>query len=193
MDAELSDSTSESEVGGGSGGSMFAETTCFGAWWPNSGFSSAGPAGVANRRFLFQDFHWSADRVANLACYGNVTYEAEFRSNNYDGLRYFGGTTAWGSNLPRDYLDTGFRDSSSEPSRTVGSADATRIAANKNYFTSIRTKLGNSSTDTAKLQGQRGHRSPSWCHITWCVFADATEPLVPAWQYMIPGSVRWTR
>jgi hypothetical protein len=41
---------------------------------------------------------------------------------------------------------------------------------------------------TVRIKGQKGHRIPSWCYSTWCIFADATTSSMcvlsaPAYQY----------
>lgn len=52
-------------------------------------------------------------------------------------------------------------------------------------------RAGSASTATVRIKGQKGHRYPSWCYSTWCVFADATTgsmatftaPAGMSWQY----------
>lgn len=44
---------------------------------------------------------------------------------------------------------------------------------------------------TVRIKGQKGHRMPSWCYSTWCIYADATTnsmctftaPAYQNWSY----------
>ncbi len=164
-----------------------------GEWWPNSGHVSVQPSVNPDQRYVYQSFSWDSTRLNNLKSYPSVTYEPESWFNNYDGQLYLGNTVkSWSSDLPQSYLDTGFADGNKEKGYTVGTAKASDLTANRSYYTQIWTNLGNASSDTGKLNGQRGKRIPDWCYSTWCIFPQATTFLVPAWQVPVPGSMSWS-
>ncbi len=60
-------------------------------------------------------------------------------------------------------------------------------------WSNIVAAKGDADTDTAKLFAQLGHRTPSSCYSTWCVFADQTEVILNAWVISIPGDRAWSR
>ncbi|MBA8824773.1 hypothetical protein FHX42_002120 [Saccharopolyspora lacisalsi] len=141
-----------------------------------------------NLRNLTLDFGWTPANLANLKCHGpNVTYEHDFAINNYDGQHFFGSyADYWSSTMPDAYLDTTFDDPAGERYLTIGTSDALKLQANFQYSNYIRTGAGNTRNDWAKLQGQRGHRIPGQCHGTFCIFADATQDIHPAWVICVP-------
>jgi hypothetical protein len=104
--------------------------------------------------------------------------------------RLWRSTTA--SNLPKAYVDTAVSDPAGEQTHTIGSANAQELVANQLYWTSMRKRVGNASTDRGKIQGQRGHRFPAWCYTTWCVFPDKTLDIIRAWLYPIPATRNWS-
>lgn len=164
-------------------------------WWPQSGTiatrTSTSPK-WRGRRFVFQSFKWTTTNLANLQCPDDVTYEAESIYDNYDGRTFLGGKVDWSSNMPKDYFDTNFLDKANELNIAVGTSDARLLRPNVVYWTLVRTRLGNASTDRGKVQGQRGDRLPSICHRPACIFPDATARLLPAWRHSVPGFSEWT-
>lgn len=82
-------------------------------------------------------------------------------------------------------IDTAASDGDDEPTFTIGTGTRDMDAAT-NYTTCMRTPKGNSSSDTGKLNAQRG-RTVCFPFNGWCTFARDTSPLVPAWQHAVPG------
>lgn len=139
-------------------------------------------------RRLTASFEWPQG-VGNLmrlkACRGDTgTYEHEVWLNNYDGLHIMSpnAVQSWSSNMPSAYLDTPASDSGGELSFTVGTYQTQELKIDKKYSWTIIARGGNTDKDTAKITGQRGRRSPSWCYSEWCVFSDATQFIVNAWN-----------
>lgn len=163
-----------------------------GKWVPSSGTSIV-TADSYGQRYIRQTMYWNGvSRLQGFAV-DDRTYEHETVFNNYDGKSYAGGYDGyWASNLPSAYLDTQFADGSSELNYTVGSAYARGIQAYTTFYYRIDIKNGNSTSDTAKVQGQLGERNPDWCYSTWCIYALQTEKLIPAWEQTIPGTKSWT-
>lgn len=166
---------------------------CNAAWLPDHHLTRGN--GVGQGRSVYQENQWYPGRMANLKCLSD-TYEAEFKTYNYDGRHYYslssGDVLGWDTNFPRGYLDTGAFDSSNEPQYTIGSADIDAATAYTTYTTYIQVRLGNVDVDAAKTQGQRGNRTPNWCYSTWCIFADDTNPQTPGW-WTLPGEVHVDR
>jgi hypothetical protein len=124
----------------------------------------------------------------NISAFGSTsTYECETQVYDKNFADY---DNYWASNLPSAYYDTPFLDTIDN--FTVGSAQASNIVANVQYYTSMSLRAGSAPTATVRIKGQLGHRFPSWCYSTWCIFADATTgsimtftaPMYGAsWQY----------
>ena len=152
---------------------------CGGSWWPTQVVQKSGKSSVSTpRRYGQLEFYWSATRLANLKCHDDVTFEPDFVTNNYDGNHYYAKKiTAWASNMPNKYKDTQFADGNKEYTFTVGTSDARKLKSGKTYTTYFRTAYGNTTVDSAKINLQRGNRSPSFCHSTWCIFAESTHRL----------------
>lgn len=164
-----------------------ASASCSGYWWPSWITAKAGKSSIEGRRFGVTHFEWSASRLANLKCHNDVTFEPDFVTYNYDGRHYFDKSiTAWSTTMPSGYKDTQFADSNNEWVFTVGTSDAKKLAADTTYRTYFRTAYGNYSSDTAKLTLQRGNRTPTWCHSTWCIFAAATKRVPSEGWFSIP-------
>lgn len=172
-------------------------------WLPNRGRTIVRPGNSQDtERYVHQTMIWT-----DVSGFGsNSAYEHDFFLYNYDGRTYLSReqlpngipkVNYWGSNLPRAYLDTRLFDPAEEIAYVVGCADGDAIQANTWYWSQIRTKPGDANTDKAKLFGQLGHRNPSWCYSTWCVFADQTEPIVGSWSnpwaISVPVDLWWTR
>lgn len=170
---------------------LASDSDCGKTWWPNWVKGSAGASSVAGMRYGQTNFEWTTNsRLTALKCYDDVTFEPDFTTYNYDDLHYFHNSIeAWSTTMPSGYKDTKFMDGGNELTFTVGTSDARKLQPDKEYKTYFRTKKGNSSTDKAKVFLQRGNRTPSVCHSTWCIFAKATNQYVPAWQLSMPGNV----
>jgi hypothetical protein len=114
--------------------------------------------------------------LADLKCHEDVTFEPDFKTYNYDDKHYYNHKiTAWSTTMPKGYKDTQFSDKNDEYVFTIGTSDATKLKSNHRYKTYFRTAVGNTGSDTAKVAFQRGNRTPSVCHSTWCIFAEATH------------------
>jgi len=171
-------------------------------WWPATGKIETGPSWMEpyasrNQRYIYQTFWWTQDSLDNIwncdSLSHNWTYEPDAKFDNYDGLHYFGRKMSWASNLPRKYNDTRWLDSDNEPTYTVGTADAFKLQAGKTYFTLMRTKAGNASTDRGTLVGQIGRRVIGFCYSTWCIDPRASEVLVSPWDVPVPGARLWAK
>jgi len=112
------------------------------------------------------------------------TYEHETQVYNKNFADYNG---YWSSNLPRAYYDTPFCDSIDN--FTIGSAQASSIRVNSQYYTYMALRAGSASNATVRTKGQKGHRWPSWCYSTWCIFADATTSSMAT--FTAPGGMSW--
>lgn len=145
---------------------------------------------------------WNTDAdLAGLRRDNNETLEVDVVFYNYDGtawainwpcsLCYYG--VNWDSNQPRAYADTQMDDSYNERPFSVGSADATQFVKGRWYYFYIYDVRGASSGPTkTKLQAQRGHRWPSTCYSTYCVYAEDTVTIVPfSAYYFSPGHCYW--
>jgi hypothetical protein len=175
-----------------------------GTWYPNYGTTYV-LSSSDTERFVTNYVRWDAPLFG-----ASSTYEHDFLLNNINGNGtylnsarttaphcmpqvLYAGTSFPASSYP--YLDTRLdfngHCNDSEVSFTIGIARADTIPAGETHFTHIRTTKGNVDTDSFKLQAQLGHRAPSNCYTTWCVYADATVNLVPAWDTLVPGITTW--
>lgn len=140
--------------------------------------------------FLKERLVWGQAHLNNLTCNRyNVTWEADFKTNNYDDKHIWqkGSIYAWASNLPEAYKDTAALDGDNEYVFTVGTSDARKLTAGKTYTIKANLAVGNAERDTAALNGQRGYRDPQYCHQhAWCVEGDATEHIIKAWNINLP-------
>lgn len=153
--------------------SLYHET-----WAPCAGTSDVSHDNTY-QRFYFNN-------VTQFALNSASTYEHE--TQVYD--QFFANFTGyWSSNLPCAYYDTSFEDDIDN--FTVGSACATYLTTYSWYYTYMGLTDEWSSTATVRIKGQIGHRFPSSCYSTWCIWADATTgsmavftaPAALSWQY----------
>lgn len=128
-------------------------------WAPYSGTS------LVTRTNNYQTF--SFNNISNFT--SNTTYEHETQVYNRNFANYGG---YWSSNLPTPYYDTPFSDSIDN--FTIGTPRAHLISRYTLYYTSMSLAQGSVSTATVRIKGQKGHRIPSFCYSTWCVFPVAT-------------------
>lgn len=154
-----------------------ASANCESTWRPNYVKMIALSSTTSGQRYGRLRFEWtSSSRLNNLKSCPGVTFEPDFVTNNYDGKYYFSKTIkSWSSNLPSSYWDTSFADGGQERVYTVGTSDARRLVANREYTTYFRATNGNSKQDSMKVVAQRGVRIPSVCHSTWCIFARDSQ------------------
>ncbi len=172
-------------------------------WLPEGGSVETGPSSSGGR-FVQHYMFW--DDVSGFP--SNSTYEHDFFLNNDPASMLGPGTYLTdrespitrfpnvlyaASNLPTPYLDTRFEDPGYELAYTIGSANAELIKAYTWYWTYIRTENGTTNRDNAKLNGQIGHRSPSWCTSVWCSFGDLTVSIIPAWKIAVPSGMSWQK
>lgn len=144
------------------------------SWAPYGGESSV------NQQETYQTFYFN-----NVKKFGkNSTYEHETQVYDKNFADYDG---YWSSNLPSAYYDTPFLDSIDN--FTIGSTQASSIRTNTRYYTYMRLRAGSSSTAPVRIKGQKGHRFPSWCHSTWCIFADETTSSMA--KFNAPGGMSW--
>lgn len=182
-------------------------------WVPEYGKVWTGNSNVAGERYVQQKLHW--DSVSGFGVYD--TYEPEFSLYNYDGTNgtsYLNKSELWNelpvttyaaSDLPSTaYLDTrsgdayNSRGERNELSYTIGTSRADDIVIGFTYLVYLRTKKGQAVKDKGKLQSQRGYRSPSNCHSTWCSFGYDSDLMarykpVPSWSVPVPGYLEWRK
>ncbi|HEY6932290.1 MAG TPA: hypothetical protein VI452_02740 [Marmoricola sp.] len=171
---------------------LMSDADCSGSWSPTEVRESSGESSVVNHRYGSTKFYWGATRMGNLKCYDDVTFEPDFVTYNYDDKHYYDkGITAWASNMPDPYKDTQFSDSGDERVYTVGESHADRLVKDTWYRAYFRTEHGNTGSDTAKLNLQRGNRTPSICDSTWCIFAKATNRVPDSGWFDIPSDRGW--
>lgn len=146
-------------------------------WAPYGGGSDV------QRTYTYQTFYFN-----NVSSYGSAdTYEHETQVYDKNFADYAG---YWSSNMPSAYYDTPFSDSIDN--FTIGTFTGASLQTYTQYYTYMSLTAGSASTATVRIKGQKGHRYPSWCYSTWCVFADATTgtmalhnpaPSGMSWQY----------
>lgn len=168
-------------------------------WVPTVGNVFVSPSFKHGERHVMQLMVWQDTSGFNEMS----TYEHDFLLNNNDGKTYldssetldrFPRTTYTASSLPEPYLDTRFFDDKEEMVFVIGCAKANDIKEQTWYFSYIRTKDGDTNTDTAKLNAQLGHRLSNWCvypFYTWCIYPDQTTPIIKAWEMEVPGVESW--
>ncbi len=149
-------------------------------WYPTKG-STKTTKGLAFNIFYF------GDASGFDSFNGILTYEHETQVYNTNFANYGG---YWSSNLPRAYKDTQFLDTLDN--FTIGSSKASDIVANTQYYTSMDLTGGSASSATVRIKGQLGHRYPSSCYSTWCIFADMTTPTLKSYTAPISTQVSWT-
>jgi hypothetical protein len=167
-----------------------------GAWWPFIGkIVARNSPNYVSRRFMYQSFKWSPDRLENLHSYDKEGYEHEAWYDNYDDRHFLGKITTAVSTMPNDYLDTEALnpEGNNELGYTFGTSRGTHLEANKYYEIFIRTKLGNANTDRGKVQGARTHRRIVFCDSRWCMKQNQVERFIPAWDFAVSGVKQWTR
>ena len=165
-------------------------------WVPRQGTAYMQNLSSGYRNLQEYFIWWSASQLSALQG-SNVTLEVEahvycvytcwtngIRNPNYRG-------TAWQTNMPYGYLDTQFADDPNYPNLTVGSADTRGMVAGAWYYTWIQAYPGNSSTGSGSTSYQIGHRNPSWCYSTWCIYPDDTVYVIPNWVQALPSTRSW--
>lgn len=153
-----------------------AESTSHESWAPYLGYSDV------NQSYIQQTFYFN--KVSDFD--SRSTYECE--TQIYDpNFANWGGY--WSSNMPRAYLDTRFGDRPDIDNFTIGSAQASSFNTSTAYFAYMTLKAQTSKTAQVRVKGQKGHRTPSWCYSTWCIFADATTGSLV--NYIVPSGKLW--
>lgn len=150
-----------------------------------SQWSPVGGESDVQKEYTYQRMYWN-----DILGFGsNGTYEHETIVYN-SGFAKPASGGYWASNLPRAYKDTQFKDSTEN--FTVGSAAASSIATYTWYYTYYDLSPENASVATTdiRINGQRGHRYPSWCYSTWCVWGDESWGLV---TFRAPAGLSWYR
>ncbi len=167
-------------------------------WVPRHGTSWVTADSIG--RYAQQWFKWDYSYQVSDLQGSNVTLEVETHLSCNDSTCYakvvrdaprpYRGI-AWDTNMPAGYLDTILADN--PPIWTVGSSDTRGISAGVWYQTWIRfqTGYGETATDTGGVAYQRGHRNPSWCGDTLCIYADDTVYVIPRYNQSIPGGMNW--
>jgi len=129
-------------------------------WAPYGGYS------VITRNYTYQRFIFN-----NVSDYSyNRTYEHETQIYDRNYANYGG---YWSSNLPTAYKDTQYGDNIDN--FTVGTSRARNLVAYWWYYTYMSLSPQSSSTALCRIKGQIGHRWPTECYSTWCIWPDATS------------------
>jgi hypothetical protein len=155
----VGDVTVKDEAQTGLSKSAAVASTSHESWAPYYGKSK-----VTNQ-MTFQFLYFN-----NVSAFGsNSTYECEtqvYDKNfaNFDGY--------WSSNFPNAYYDTPFLDQIDN--FTIGSYTAKQFVPYNMYYAQMTLRPQTAKTASVIIKGQLGHRYPSYCYSTWCVFADAT-------------------
>lgn len=165
-----------SDIKGTTQGEVQIESWYHESWAPYTGTSDV------SQWQTYQTFYFN-----NTSEFGSIsTYEHETQVYNNNFADYAG---YWSSNLPRAYKDTAFRDSLDN--FTVGSAQASSIQTYTRYYTYMGLRPGSASSANVKIKGQKGHRSPSWCYSTWCIFPDPGATTSAMADYNAPAGMCW--
>jgi len=144
------------------------------SWAPYGGGSSV------NQLYTYQTLYFN-----NISAYGSAdTYEHETQVYNVNYADYAG---YWSSNMPNAYKDTQFLDNIDN--FTVGTFTGASLQTYTQYYTYMSLSAGSASSATVRIKGQKGHRSPSWCYSTWCVYPDATTQSMAT--FTAPGGMSW--
>jgi len=144
-------------------------------WVPYAGGSDV------NQSYTYQTFYFN-----NISSYGSAdTYEHETQVYDKNFANYAG---YWSSNMPSAYYDTPFSDSIDN--FTIGTFTGASLQTYTQYYTYMSLSAGSASSATVRIKGQKGHRYPSWCYSTWCVFADATTESMAT--FTAPTGLSWT-
>ena len=125
------------------------------------------------------------DYVGGFGSTATYEHETQVYDKNFANYANF-----WSSNLPSAYYDTPFSDSIDN--FTIGSAQASSLSTYTYYYTHMALVGGSVSSATVRIKGQRGHRSPSWCYSTWCIYADATTSSMLTFTAPNPSGTSWT-
>lgn len=128
-------------------------------WAPYGGYSAI------TRNYTYQRFIFN-----NVSDYTyNRTYEHETQIYDRNYANYGG---YWSSNMPSAYKDTPFLDG--VDNFTVGTSRARNLVAYWWYYTYMSLSPQSSPTALCHIRGQIGHRWPTECYSTWCIWSDDT-------------------
>jgi len=143
-------------------------------WAPYGGGSDV------NQSYTYQTFYFN-----DTSDFGSTnTYEHETQVYDNDFADY---DDYWSSNMPDAYYDTAFLDDIDN--FTIGSLIGDDLETNTEYYTYMELEGETAPTATVRIKGQLGHRYPSWCYSTWCVYADATTSSMA--MFTAPSGMSW--
>ncbi|PSO44075.1 MAG: hypothetical protein BRC23_02105 [Parcubacteria group bacterium SW_4_49_11] len=145
------------------------------SWAPYTGFS------LVNREETYQTFYFNNQVFDGDDTYEHETIVYEIDFANYDGY--------WSSNLPNAYYDTPFSDT--YDIFAVGSSTASSLVTHTEYYTYMSLAPQSQPIVQVDIKGQKGHRIPSWCYSTWCIFADDTTGALSR-NFNAPYQGSWT-
>lgn len=149
-------------------------------WVPRSGTSQV------TQTYTYNSFTFP--NVSGFSSFnGIMTYEHETQvyDNGYANYNNY-----WSSNMPSAYYDTPLADTID--TFTVGTSNAASLKSNTQYWTYMALVPGNVSSANVIIKGQLGHRSPSWCYSTWCIFADMTTKRLVSYTAPVYVKKSWT-
>jgi hypothetical protein len=152
-------------------------------------------------RYVYQQFRWTAARLANLKCDSNSTYEADaifYNNNQFAHYLTGGGILGTATNLPDSYIDTQVDDNLKTPVFTIGTSDADKLQSSRDYRTMILTRPGSVTGERVVPSAQRGEVSglcPQFM-VQLCVFPKQSRVLLDTtpsvfYEMAVPGARSW--
>jgi len=171
-----------------------AAAVACGTWRPNFHANVAANSTYQGQRYDQLKFAFTQGQLDQFACSGSTGFEPDLVTDNYDGLHYFGDTiTYYTSTMPYSYLDTKYGDGVEERVYTVGTYDVSALEPWLEYANYIRTGVGNTNTDRAKVVWQRNSTLFFGCRevfgAAWCSNPDESK-IEYAWKFPLPGTLQ---
>lgn len=171
-----------------------AAAVACGTWRPNFHANIAANSTYQGQRYDQLKFAFTQGQLDQFACTGSTGFEPDLVTDNYDGLHYFGDSIiAYTSTMPNSYLDTNFGDGVNERVYTVGTYDVSALEPWLEYANYIRTGVGNTNTDRAKVVWQRNSTLFFGCRevfgAAWCSNPDESK-IEYAWKFPLPGTLQ---
>ncbi len=122
--------------------------------------------------------------MSHILTYEHETQVYDKNFADYDGY--------WNSNMPIKYRDTTIFDGDID-NFTVGTSQASSLAANYQYWTYMSLRPQTSSTAGVIIKGQLGYREPSWCYLPLtCIWPTMTTGWLTDYTAPINNQQSWT-
>jgi hypothetical protein len=171
-----------------------AAAVACGTWRPNFHANIAANSTYQGQRYDQLKFAFTQGQLDQFACTGSTGFEPDLVTDNYDSLHYFGSSiVAYTSTMPNSYLDTNFGDGVNERVYTVGTYDVSALEPWLEYANYIRTGVGNTNKDRAKVVWQRNSTLFFGCRevfgAAWCSNPDESK-IEYVWKFPLPGTLQ---